>query len=189
MPLASLVKMDQAIGNAAINMNLTQYRKVFTPLLLVSIVVILTLITVSIYLIFRVNKKNISVDQEFQSIPKQGQLNKISPPSTKPEELPTNVQQIRQKIISSQIENRNGDLLLAKTDLYEIEYIPAPNVFFITILKEPAKTAKKQAQDWFLKFGLQNSDLCDLPIRFLIRDRNLRKANPNLSSLPDGCTP
>lgn len=114
--------------------------------------------------------------------------NVIIPPQVDPETLPADVKKIREEIIAKQIANNHGDILLHQADSFKIEYIPSPDVFFVTISKDPAIAAKKQAQDWFLDFGLKQSDLCDLPVRFVLRNFEVRKTNANFTSLPDGCS-
>lgn len=114
--------------------------------------------------------------------------NVIIPPQKKPEDLSSSVQEIRKKIIASQIANVGGDILLYKTAAFKIEYVPTPNIFFVTVNKDPATEAKASAQKWFLDFGLKQEDLCDLPVRFVLGNFEIRKTNPTFTSLPDGCT-
>lgn len=115
--------------------------------------------------------------------------NQIAIPEKSPEELPANVQEIRKKLYAKPIADHNGDLLLAQTDAWIIEYIPTPQLFLVTIRKDPADTAKKDAERWFLDAGLKQEDLCDLPVRFLLGSEELRRTNINFTSLPNGCEP
>lgn len=111
----------------------------------------------------------------------------LIPPKAEIEKQPQSIKDIKQKIIASPIENNGGDLILYKTDSFRISYVPILEIFFVDILRDPAQTAKKQAQDWFLNFGLKQEELCDFPVRFSLFNINLKKTNPNFSLLPDGC--
>lgn len=158
-------------------MNLSQLKKTlpryFIPLALI-------LLVISIFVIYILIKQG-SKDSNVRT-----QSTKVIPPKEERANLPLEIQKIRQNIIDAKILEKNGDLLLFKNDAIEIEYIPSPDIFFVKILKEPPQTYKKQAQDWFLKFGPNQSDLCSLPVRFIL-DFSLKKTNPNFSPLPDGC--
>lgn len=113
--------------------------------------------------------------------------NVIWPPRIKPEDLPADIKSIKEKIIAVQISNRGGDIILHQPGSYEIIYVPTLKAFFVPIYKDPAETHRKEAQDWFLKFGLKQADLCNLPVRFTLFDRQLKDTNPNFKYLPDGC--
>ena len=113
--------------------------------------------------------------------------NAIAPPQTKSENLSEDIKVVRKKIIDSQIANRNGDIILYESENYQIEYIPTPDVFFVRIFRDPASIYKKEAQEWFLKFGLKQQELCSLPVRFLLTSFELRKSNSSFTSLPDNC--
>jgi hypothetical protein len=67
--------------------------------------------------------------------------------------------------------------------------VSTPDFFLATILKEPIEKNKKNAQDWFLKFGLSQSDLCNLPVRFGLGSFEFKKTNPSFTPFPDGCRP
>jgi len=163
-------------------MNLTENKRQLQILTIgAALVVFIILVVVVISLVGR--KKPVTSPPKPSIAP-----NVVIPPQTKPEDLQPDVIEIRKKIIASQIGNRSGDILLYQADSYIIEYIPAPDVFFVTINKDPAPEAKQQAQEWFLDFGLQQSDLCDLPVRFILDNFEIRKTNPTFTSLPDGCT-
>jgi len=177
-------------------MNLTQYKSKFQLLFAGAVVIILILVIASAFSLLGGKKTEEEIPLKTsapQSSPRQTAPtlapNIIVPPQKSPESLPDDVKTTREKIIASQIANEQGDLLLYQSETYSIEYIPSPNVFFVKILKDPAQTAKKNAQSWFLNFGLAQSDLCDLPVRFILSTRELRETNPNFTSLPDGCTP
>ena len=109
-------------------------------------------------------------------------------PKTEPEELPKNVQDIRQEIIDSYRVDNNGDLLLYRTTNYEIEYITGFDFFFVNITFGDPEVSKTDAENWFKDFGLAQEDLCDLPVRFLIREPVIYDANPGFSTLPNGCS-
>jgi len=111
----------------------------------------------------------------------------VIPPKTEREKLPKDVQQIREKIIAAQIVNEKGDIVLYTSSSYRIIYVPTPDIFFVMISKEPVQNFQQEAQKWFLNFGLEQSDLCDLPVRFVLTERQLKQANPNFNILPDGC--
>lgn len=123
-----------------------------------------------------------------QSVPQTntGQINVVPPPQASPKPEKT-VEDIKQQIIQSPIRDDNGDLILYEENAYEIKYVPAPDVFFVTIKQTPAQTYKEEAEEWFKSFGLTEKDLCALPIRFLLQDLRLRQQNPDFSSLPTDC--
>lgn len=99
--------------------------------------------------------------------------------------LPGPIQNIKQQIINSALQNKNGDLLLFETEDFAIEYISTPNVFFVTIRDNPEKS-RDLSQKWFIEKGLGQEDLCDFSVRF----RYIRKPGEkaSFSSLPDGCS-
>ncbi len=174
-------------------MNLTEIRSKYGLLLIIGGTIVIALTAASLFYIYRPKPKTqkapasqTETQQETIPSPSTGKLNKVvAPPQN--QTVPPDLQQIQQKILNNPIANVNGDIILKTTDSYEVKYVPGPNVFFITIFKNPADSFKKEAQNWFLTFGLQQKDLCNLPIRFLIRDFKLRGQNPNFSSTPDGC--
>lgn len=98
------------------------------------------------------------------------------------------IRETRGRILESVIEDRNGDLLLARSKNYTIEYIPAADVFWVSVGGEPVEEARQQAETWFRDFGLAQIDLCDLPVRFLLAGFSLQAAHPDFSSLPTGCS-
>lgn len=97
------------------------------------------------------------------------------------------VREARQRMIDAVIEDRGGDLLLVKEDSFFIEYIAAAEVFWVSITDDPAEEARAGAELWFRDFGVMQSDLCDLPVRFLLYGFALQAAHPDFSSLPTGC--
>ena len=108
-------------------------------------------------------------------------------PDQKPEDLPADVQQIRQQLIDNHRIDHNGDLLLYRTTAYEIEYITGFDFFFVNITRGNPDEMKLDAEKWFLEQGLAQEDLCDLPVRFLIREPALYDAFPGFTTLPNGC--
>ena len=163
-------------------MNLTENKRLFQLLTIAIVLIIFVILAMVIFSLFG-RRKPVTSPPKASIAP-----NIVIPPQTKPEDLQPDVIEIRKKIIASQIDNRGGDILLFQADSFVIEYIPAPDVFFVTIDKDPASEAKQQAQKWFLDFGLQQNDLCDLPVRFILDNFEIRKTNPTFTSLPDGCT-
>lgn len=168
------------------NVNLTQVKKRLPVIIPALTIFILLIIVAFVYVFFsprqREQKKPPSPTAQPTPTPQ-----KFLPPKIEPEKLPQDVQAIRKKIIVSHIENRRGDLVLYQPGPYEITYIPTPKIFFVNIFKDPAEIYKKQAQAWFLQFGLKQIDLCDLPVRFVLGSKELQKSNPNFKYLPDGC--
>lgn len=114
---------------------------------------------------------------------KQEKVGGIVPPSKTT--LPEPIEALKQAIIRSALKNTNGDLLLHETENYKIEYITAPNIFFVTI-RNNTEDSRDESQKWFRDKGLKQEDLCDFSVRF----RYIRKPGEkaNFSSLPDGCT-
>lgn len=151
--------------------------KKFLPLIILALIIVLIMTIVSIF----------SGKKTPQPSPIPKAPNFIAPYSTSSADLPPKIQEIRKKIIESQILNNYGDILLHQTETYKIEYITSPNVFFVTINKDPAEEAKKDAEAWFLKFGLTQEELCNLPVRFVLGNIEVRQTNLNFSSLPNSC--
>lgn len=110
-------------------------------------------------------------------------------PTRTPDQLEPVVQDIRKKIIEGYRIDRNGDLLLYQTTAYEIEYITGFDFFFVNIFAGNPDAIKRDAENWFIGHNLTLEDLCDLPVRFLIRKPVLRDANPGFTTLPTGCSP
>lgn len=162
-------------------MDLTQLKSNFKPFAVV--IIVIALIVVGFALFWPKGQKAPSVTPSPPIAP-----NTIVPPQKEPQELPKTIQEIRKTILSKQIEDRSGDIILFENENYQIAYIPAPNVFFVTIYKDPATQFKQEAQNWFKDFGFKQEDLCDLPVRFVLGNFEIRKTNPTFTSLPDGCT-
>jgi|SRR3989344_4618697 len=152
--------------------------KRFIPVFAILFVLI---IIVLIYSIFSSSNKP---STEFQGEPVK---TKTIPPREDVQKLPQETKSIRGKIIESQIDEIGGDIILYKDDSMDIKYIPTPDIFFVSIHKEPVNEAKIKAQGWFLNFGLEQTELCTLPVRFLL-DFELKKTNPNFNPLPSGCS-
>src|SRR3990167_3465916 len=165
-------------------MNLTELRKK-SPFLITGIIIVSVLLLIIIILSFK--KRAVQPSSSPSPSPSIA-TNFIIPSKIKPEQLPDDIKEIRKKVIASQIADNHGDILLRKTDTFIIEYIPSPDLFIVTIKKDPAEEAKKQAQEWFLNFGLKQQDLCNLPVSFILWTFDLRRTNPDFTSLPDGCT-
>ena len=112
-----------------------------------------------------------------------------------PSELSPEVRAIRERLIGLGI-RKQQDGLLYETAAFTVEYVPLnfsnnpyTGVFFVTILKDPLQTHKEEAQKWLRSFGLQQSDLCDLPVAFLRGTPAPRIPNPDFNGRPDGCLP
>lgn len=167
-------------------MNLTQIKTKFY-LFIIAIVIIIGIVIVASILSLK-SKKEIPEPPLQTTASPTIAPNIIIPPAKDTQTLSPTTQDIRKQIINGYLVDENGDLLLYKTDALRIEYIPSPDVFFVKIYKDPATTYKKQAQNWFLAFGLNQTDLCNLPVRFILSNSTVRKTNPQFHSLPDGCT-
>lgn len=165
-----------------VKISLTENKRLFRLLLSSSVVAGIIVLVVVAFSVFNLTRKKGPSQAQPPIAP-----NIIVPPKVNPETLPAGIKAIRQKIISSQIGENHGDILLYQTDTYQIEYIPTPNVFFVTINADPAPQAKNETQQWFLSFGLEQEDLCNLPVRFILGNLDVRKTNPEFTSLPDGC--
>lgn len=159
-------------------MNLTKLKNLLAfyakPL---GLILLVLLITAAAFLLNKPGKEPQQQDTQVKIIPEKKET----------EKLPTDIKEIRQKIITSQIKNEGGDQVLFEDEAIEIEYVPTTDIFFVKIFKEPVQDYKQQAQNWFIKFGLKQPDLCTLPVRFFI-DFELKKSSPNFDNLPDGCT-
>lgn len=115
------------------------------------------------------------------------QINKVPAPIVSPESIPASVKDIKTEIIKNPIKDDNGDLILEENTNYQIKYVPPADVFFVYISQSPNES-KNSAETWFKNFGLEQNDLCQLSIRFLLKDLSLRQQNPGFTSLPTGCT-
>jgi len=116
-------------------------------------------------------------------------VNSLNFPTKRAEDLPADVQTIRQRIIDGYRIDRNGDLLLYQTTAYEIEYITGFDFFFVNITGGDPDAIKLDAEAWFWGYDLRQEELCDLPVRFIIRNSLLREAYPAFTTLPTGCSP
>lgn len=167
-------------------MDLTQIKHRLPIIAPVVVIIVLIILIAFVYAFFNPREKPPTPTSQPTPTPTAAPY-KLLPEKVEPEKLPVDVQTTREKIIASQIENRRGDLILYKPGPYEITYIPTPKIFFVTLFQNPVEVYKKQAQNWFLNFGLKQTDLCDLPVRFVFGSRELKNANPNFVQLPDGC--
>lgn len=177
-------------------MDLTQLREKL-PVFSIPLILLVVVIIIVASLVFRAGKQQRTPaptptpESGFSlptTTPIPGGATKVIPPKEEVGKLSAEVKEIRRKIISGYIANQGGDLLLYKTDSFEIEYIPPGDIFFVKIYQDPAAEAKKQAQNWFTGFGLKQEDLCGLPVRFFLSSFELKKTNPNFNILPDGCS-
>lgn len=169
------------------NVNLTQFKK-FYPILIAAGLLFSIIILFGLILLFSGRQKtDLKPSPTAFPTPSPTKRSELLPPKIEQEKIPPNVREIRAKIIASQIETRGGDVMLFKSSAYEIVYLPTLDVFYVLISQDPAETHKKQAQNWFISFGLKQADLCDLPVRFTLRTITLKKSNPNFSGFPDGC--
>lgn len=157
-------------------MTLNANKKVFQIIVITSALFIVVLVITIIITIVTGNKKG----------PSNIAPNKIVPPQANPV-VPQAVGDIKAQIIKSALQNRNGDYLLYKTDNFTIQYISAPNVFFVEIAKD-AQKSKEQGQKWFLDKGLKPEDLCSLSVRFVLTTKEVRQEVKDFSSLPEGCS-
>lgn len=156
-------------------MTLTQNKKIFQVIIGV-VALIIVVILISIIFALSSSKK---ADQKTISYA-------IVPPQ-KDVVLSTNIQELKKNLIASPIKNDNDDLLLYKDTNFYIEYITSPDVFFVKITSN-TKSSKQDAQKWFTSKGFKQEDLCLISVRFMLTTTDLRKENPNFSSLPDGCS-
>lgn len=155
-------------------MSLTENKKLFQIILGVAVIMIAVLVF-SVFTVLRNDKNEQPVSP-----------NTVVPPS-KNITLTPSVSEIKKEIINNPLSNNKGDLMLYKTDNFYIEYITAPDVFFVKINKDPQKS-KQEAQQWFLGRGLKQEDLCTISVRFVLANFEIRRESPDFSSLPDGCT-
>ena len=170
-------------------MNLTELRKKSPILFGVVALIVVILFIVIISAFFNRPKPIPSTGPSPETASKEDIApNIIIPPKIGPEQLSPETKEIREKVVASKIADNHGDILLHKTGSFIIEYIPSPDLFIVTIKKDPAGEAKEQAQEWFLNFGLKQQDLCNLPVSFILWTFDLRRTNPDFTSLPDGCT-
>src|SRR3989344_5076229 len=157
--------------------NLTQFREKF-PILLIPVLVITIIFVVLLFGYRSQNKKQEPVNNN--SI-------KVVPQKSEIEKLPTDIKEIRRKIIESKIEEKDGVIFLFQSDSIVIRYVTTPDIFLVTVFKEPVADFKREAQNWFKAHGLKQENLCTLPVRFFLANLELKKANPDFSNFPDGC--
>jgi len=107
----------------------------------------------------------------------------------KAEPLSESAKAIKLKIISPENVSsiNNGDLLLAITSMYKIEYITSPDMFIVTILNTPIETAKSEAEKWFLNKGFTAGDLCNLGLRFTLDYTLIKDYKAGFNNKPTGC--
>lgn len=108
----------------------------------------------------------------------------------KGEPLTPDVQKIKEELIQPQniLENNNGDLLLVKTNDYLIQYITSPDIFIVTLLKEPVEENRKIAEKWFLDKGFSQENLCNLGLHFILHSSLTQEYKAKgFSSRPSGC--
>ena len=160
-------------------MQLTDFKNKFSKYSLIICIILVLFLVLAGTIIFRRNATNKSGNS---------QPVKVIPSKQDIANLPSDTKKIRQKILEGKEIIKGKDLTLYKDDNYEIEYVPTPDIFFVKILRDPVQIYKNQAQDWFINFGLKQTDLCTFPVRFFL-DFKLKKTNPNFSALPDGCKP
>lgn len=60
-----------------------------------------------------------------------------------------------------------GDLKLVDEEDFKIEYLISNELFMVTIKKEPYAVVKVHTQDWFVKQGFVDFDLCLLKVDFV----------------------
>ena len=170
--------------------NLTETKLRLRILTAPAVFLLVVFLIILIFLSFKSkNPEQVGQRQKALSTPTQKPKPEyIIPPEEARQKLPNNVQDIKKRIIEGQIANDNGTIVLFTSGDYKIVYVPTPDFFLVTILKEPVDKNKKEAQSWFLKFGLAQPDLCNLPVRFGLGSVDFKKTNPDFSPFPDGCT-
>jgi len=170
-------------------LNLTETKLKLKIITAPAVFLLVIALIILIFLSFKSkNPEQVGQNQQALSTPDQKpKPGFVIPPEEARSELPDKVQNIKRQMIEGEIANDNGTIVLFISDDYKIVYVPTPDFFLATILKEPVDKNKKEAESWFLKFGLTQSDLCNLPVRFGLGSLDFKKANPDFSPLPDGC--
>ena len=113
-------------------------------------------------------------------------VQKLVPTKQESQNIPANIKAIKQKIVDSKEGEDNGDIIIKKTEAFKVIYLPARESFLVFITKDPADKSKSNAEKFFTSFGLKQTDLCTLPVRFVI-DFSLKAKNPAFNPLPNGC--
>lgn len=164
-------------------MNLSQNQNKFKIALIAGVVILFVILAITIIAgLKRTQAPNSSTQTPGPTINPQI----LIPPIQNRSPVPQTAAEIKQQILKNPILD-NGDKILFTNANYRIVYVPTPDIFFIQILKDPANTARQDAQDWFTQKGLSQKDLCNLPVRFVLFNQDLKKTNPNFNYLPDGC--
>ena len=111
-------------------------------------------------------------------------------PKKQPEQPPSDsdrVEKIKQEIANiAQDKPKIGDWLIHQTSEYKIEYVPSVKVFFVTITQSPFETHKRQAEEWFKKYGLSSQDLCKVKIIF-VAPPEIKDLKNSPETAPTGC--
>lgn len=148
-------------------------------LFILLITLICVLIPLNIYIFM---KKNTKITPTSTTIPSPI---RPSPSQITPTSLPPSAD-IKQELIATL---KNTDYVYP-AETFRIEYVYAADVFQIEILSEETETAKKQAMEWFKKQGVNQQQLCTLPLQiypsFEIKNV-LKTTNKTFNPLPPDC--
>ena len=164
-------------------MSLSQNQSRYKLIICVGIGVIIIIIITLLIGAFTSKNKD---DQTILPSPSPIDLERFIPPIDKREETPQAVLNIKDQILQNATDD-NGDKILIQSKGYRIIYVPTLDTFLVLISKDPAETYRSEAQNYFLANGLSLTDICNLPVRFVINPEQ-KSTNPNFNYFPDNCS-
>ncbi len=103
------------------------------------------------------------------------------------QELSEQGRSTRQSIIG-RLNNTSG--IVHKTAKYRLEYIASPDVFMAEILTTDINQAKEEVQDYLNKEGINQNDICYLPLVFYLSaftSQSVKDTNTEFNPMPLGC--
>lgn len=167
---------------------LTEYKnKYLKPGVLIVIIIVVLLITVIVLALKPKPKGPPQPQTELPETVSKLSEKQVIPPKSQREKPTDKVETTKQEIFKSKIGEDNGTIILFKSAAYIIEYVPTPDIFFVTIFKTPIDKNKIAAESWFKDFGLTENEVCTLPVRFSlgITDPNFKE---QFDPFPTGCS-
>lgn len=98
-------------------------------------------------------------------------------------------QQAKEQILSFwSPENYPGNIY--NTDLYSIDYLKSADYFQVEIRTSNINQAKSEAYNWFIRQGMSQQGICNLPVQFYLNSEvksYLQRPSIDINPLPEGC--
>ncbi|OGD89810.1 hypothetical protein A2W45_00370 [Candidatus Curtissbacteria bacterium RIFCSPHIGHO2_12_41_11] len=166
---------------------LTDYKnKYLKPGVLIVIIIVVLLITVIVLALKPKPKGPPQPQTELPETVSKLSEKQVLPPKNQRDSPTDKVKTIKLEILKSKIGEDTGTIILFKSETYIIEYVPTPDIFFVTILKVPIDQNKIAAEGWFRDFGLTESEICSLPVRFSLGITDVNFKEP-FDPFPTAC--